>query len=144
MTSTADDDIAARVQNLATRFLRQARVLDEGSRLTSAQYSALSSLYSHPDITLTELARLESVAHPTMSRIVSGLITQGLVARSADSGDRRATRLNATPAGRAAYEQVYARRIALISAMLKRLKPETVADLLQAIEGLLPGDSGSI
>jgi len=133
-----NDDIAARVQNLATRFLRQARVLDEGSRLTSAQYSALSSLYSHPAIALTELARLEGVAHPTMSRTVSGLIGQGLIERTADAGDRRATRLSLTAAGRAAYEQVYGRRLALISAMLKRLKPETVADLLQAIEGLLP------
>ncbi len=135
---TDHSDIAAQFQVLATRMLRQARVLDEGSTLTSAQYSALSSLYSSPHVPLTELAQLESVSHPTMSRIIAALIDQGLVAREKDLADRRASRLSLTEAGRAAYLRVYERRLKLIGAVLDRLKPETVADLLAALSAI-PG-----
>lgn len=131
-----EDNQAARFQNLATRLLRQARLLDEGSSLTSAQYSALSTLYNHPGLPLTELAQMEYVSHPTMSRIISALTRQGLVTRQSHESDRRTQRLALSEAGRAAYERVYARRLALIGALLDRLKPETVADLVQALENL--------
>ncbi len=127
---------AARFQNLATRLLRQARLLDEGSSLTSAQYSALSTLYSHPGVPLTELAVMEYVSHPTMSRIVADLVKQGLVVRQADAGDRRTTRLSLSEDGTAAYRRVYDRRLKLLGALLSRLKPDTVADLLAALEDL--------
>jgi len=127
---------AARFQNLATRLLRQARLLDEGSSLTSAQYSALSTLYSHPGLPLTELAVLEYVSHPTMSRIVTALVKQGLVVREADANDRRATRLSLSEDGAAAYRRVYDRRLKLLGALLSRLQPDTVADLLAALEDL--------
>ena len=133
---TDSDDQAARFQNLATRLLRQARVLDEGSSLTSAQYSAMSTLYNHPHLPLTELAQLEYVSHPTMSRIVSVLSRQGLVTRETDARDRRSQRLSLSEDGRAAYRRVYARRLALIGVLLDRLKPETVSDLAQALETL--------
>ena len=134
-TRMTDTRTAAQFQTLATRLLRQARVLDDGT-LTSAQYAAMASLYAQPRLALTELAALEGVTHPTMSRLVTTLITQGLVARQADPADRRSTRLSLTDAGRAVYEQVYARRLKLIGTILDRLKPETVADLLAALSDL--------
>ena len=127
---------AARFQNLATRLLRQARLLDEGSSLTSAQYSALSTLHSHPGVPLTELAVMEYVSHPTMSRIVADLVKQGLVVREADAGDRRTTRLSLSEDGVTAYRRVYDRRLKLIGALLSRLKPDTIADVLAALEDL--------
>lgn len=133
---TEPSDVAARLQNVATRLLRQARLMDDGSTLTSAQYSVLSTLNSHPDVSLTELARLELVSHPTMSRIVAALIERGLVERRGDVRDKRSTRLSLTPAGREAYVSVYSRRLALIEALLSRLRRETVADLIQALEDL--------
>lgn len=139
MTDSAQQ--AARFQNLATRLLRQARRLDEGSEMTSAQYSALSTLYNHPGIPLTDLARLEYVSHPTMSRIVAALDKAGWIARVTLPGDRRSHSLSLSEAGRSAYEKVYARRLHLISALLARLKPETVADLVLALEDLPALDS---
>ncbi|ESQ80678.1 MarR family winged helix-turn-helix transcriptional regulator [Asticcacaulis sp. YBE204] len=139
--TTDTSELAARFQNLATRLLRQARVLDGAGTITSAQYAALSTLYSHPDIALTELAALEKVAHPTMSRMVNGLIKAELVARAAHPTDKRTVSLSLTEAGRAAYETVYARRLAMMGAMLSRLKPETIADLVANLEGLLDAES---
>ena len=129
-------DIAARFQNLATRLLRQARLIDEGSRLTSAQYSALSTLYNFPGLSVTELAHKEYVSHPTMSRIIATLIKQGLVVRDVAETDGRVFTLTLSDEGAAAYQRVYARRLALLGALLGRLKPETIADLLQAFESL--------
>ena len=129
-------DIAARFQNLATRLLRQARLIDEGSRLTSAQYSALSTLYNFPGLSVTELAHKEYVSHPTMSRIIATLIKQGLVVRDVAETDGRVFTLTLSDEGSAAYQRVYARRLALLGALLGRLKPETIADLLQAFESL--------
>lgn len=126
--------LAARFQNFATRLLRQARVTGDGSSLTSAQFSALSTLHAHAPLLLTELAALENVTHPTMSRLVAGLVKADYVARLPDKIDRRAVRLSLTDKGTAAYRDVYARRLAAIEALLSRLKPETVADLLQALE----------
>lgn len=134
-------DTVARFQNLATRLLRQARLLDDGSALTSAQYSALSTLYSHPRLPLTELARLERVSHPTASRLVAALARQGLVARDRDDSDGRSTLLSLSESGEAVYKSVYARRLLVIEQVLQKLKPETVADLLTAFESL-PGMSG--
>nr|WP_303657433.1 MarR family transcriptional regulator [Asticcacaulis aquaticus] len=130
-------ELAARFQNLATRLLRQARVLDGGSAITSAQYAAMSTLYTHPGIPLTELAALEKVAHPTMSRLVNALIGLDMVARTPHPTDKRTVSLSLTAAGRAAYERVYARRLALMGALLARLKPETVADLIENLDAWL-------
>ena len=131
---TEPSDVAARIQNLATRFLRRARLMDDGSTLTSAQYSVLSTLNAHTNISLTELARLESVTHPTMSRIIATLIKLDLVERRDDPQDRRGTRLTLTAAGSASYFSIYSRRLALIESILAQLKPETVTDLIQALE----------
>jgi DNA-binding MarR family transcriptional regulator len=128
--------MVARMQNAATRLMRQARLLDEGSSLTSAQYSALSTLYNHPDLPLMELARLEYVSHPTMSRLVTGLLKHGFVERTSDLTDRRSTRLNLTQAGRETYRRVYDRRLKLIAMMTAQLKPETIADLLKVMENV--------
>jgi DNA-binding MarR family transcriptional regulator len=132
-------EVVARFQNLATRLLRQARLNEDGSGLTSAQYSALSSLNSHPGATVTELARLEQVSHPTMSRTVGGLADKGLVERTGDPTDRRSTRLALSEAGQAAYRAFYARRLEIIAGVLGQLKPETIQDLLAAIERAVPG-----
>lgn len=139
---TEPSDLAGRLQNLATRWLRQARLMDDGSTLTSAQYSVLSTLGSHPDLSLTELARLELVSHPTMSRTIGVLIKQGFVLRRGDARDKRSTRLSLSPSGRDAYLTVYARRLALIETVLSRLKPETIEDVLQALETLPPSRGG--
>jgi DNA-binding MarR family transcriptional regulator len=137
MSDTPDKAaMVARMQNAATRLMRQARLLDEGSNLTSAQYSAISTLYNHPNLPLTEMARLEFVSHPTMSRLVAGLIKQGLVDRSHDLKDRRSTRLNLTAEGKATYQRVYARRLKLIGLMTDQLKPETLMDLLRVMESV--------
>ena len=58
-------------------------------------------MYRHGNPTLGELAAIEQVQPPTMTRIVAGLAEAGMVTRVADANDRRSARVRTTPAGSA-------------------------------------------
>lgn len=131
--SGARDDIAARIQSLATRILRLARRSQSEGGIGSAQYSAIAVLHTDAPLSLVELARRERVSHPTMSRVVAALVRQGLVARVANPEDGRSRLLALTDDGRALYERISAARIAVTGAVLDLLRPETVEDIAAAL-----------
>lgn len=122
---------AIRLQNLATRLLRLARSSHGKQELSSAQYSAMAVLYDRGPLPLVDLARAESVAHPTMSRLVTGLERRGVVERQHNADDRRSRRVALTLAGRALYERTCNNRVVVIGAILAQLKKETVDELLE-------------
>ena len=124
---------AVRLQNLATRLLRLARSAHGRHGLGSAQYSAMAVLHERGPLSLVALARAERVSHPTMSRVVAGLAKMGAIERTADAADRRSRHLSLTPAGRALYEQACANRVAVTAAILAQLRPETVAEVTDAV-----------
>lgn len=131
-----DEDIhasAVRLQLLATRMLRLARSAHADHKLTSAQYSAMSVLHERGALPLGELARAERVSHPTMSRIIGGLVRLSLVARSPEASDRRLRHVALTPEGRVLYEQVASNRIAMMGAIIAQLTPATRADVLEVV-----------
>ena len=129
---------AIRLQALATRLLRLARSAHGKQGLSSAQYSALAVLYDRGPLPLVELARAERVAHPTMSRVVAGLAKLGAVERPGDAADRRLRRVGLTAEGRALYEKTCANRVAITAAILGQLRKETVAELVDAVERIVP------
>ncbi|HEX5182893.1 MAG TPA: MarR family transcriptional regulator [Allosphingosinicella sp.] len=128
------DDMAAKLQTLATRLLRRARTADARSGLGSAQYSAMAALRAEAPLSLAALARREAVSHVTMSRVVASLVEAGLVRREPDPADRRSRLLSLTPEGRATYERISARRTQTVAAVLRLLRPETAAELVAALE----------
>lgn len=131
-----DEDIhasAVRLQLLATRMLRLARSAHADHKLTSAQYSAMSVLHERGALPLGELARAERVSHPTMSRIIGGLVRLSLVARSPEASDRRLRHVALTPEGRVLYEQVASNRVAMMAAIIAQLTPATRADVLEVV-----------
>ncbi len=131
-----DEDIhasAVRLQLLATRMLRLARSAHADHKLTSAQYSAMSVLHERGALPLGELARAERVSHPTMSRIIGGLVRLSLVARPPEASDRRLRYVALTPEGRILYEQVASNRIAMMGAIIAQLTPATRADVLEVV-----------
>lgn len=92
-------ELAARVHGAAVRLLRRARREDAALGLPPGQASALSVLVFGGALALGELARLEQVQAPTMTRMIDALERRGLVRREADAADRRRTRVAATAAG---------------------------------------------
>ncbi len=108
--------------------------MDEASELTAARLSALSVLVFGGQTTLGELARMEQVTAPTMSRLVRGLERDGLVVREAHDADRRVVRVRATKEGTRILERGRERRVLELVTLLDGLPPDDRAILASAAE----------
>src|SRR5437660_1296958 len=83
-------------------LVRLSRLLERGAGdLSLSQYRVLAMVDDGGE-RASWLAERLAVAKPTITAVVDGLVERGYLARSADSFDRRATRITLTPAGRKA------------------------------------------
>ena len=126
--------VADRLHSTAIHLLRRLRKVDEASGLTAARLSALSVLVFGGPITVGDLARMEQVTAPTMSRLVRGLERDGLVVREAHDGDGRFVRVRATPKGRKILERGRERRVLELTSLLDALPSKDCAVLGSAAE----------
>jgi DNA-binding MarR family transcriptional regulator len=137
-----DTDLAARLRLAVTRLARRLRQQAEGE-VTPSQLSALSSVGRLGPLTLGELAGVERVQPPSMTRIVAGLEEAGLVARTVDERDRRIARVQTTVAGQRFLERSRGRKNAYLAARIRTMNTEDRAVLARAaalLEHLLEGD----
>ncbi len=135
-----DDELAARIHSAALHLLRRLAQEDRATGVSPARLSALSVLVFGGPRTIGALATAEGVTPPTMTRLVAGLVADGLVERLEEPGDRRVVRLQASPTGRATLLAGRDRRVATLGAMLGPLTPKERRRLDQAaaiIEGML-------
>lgn len=129
----AADALAARLHATAIRLLRRVRRTDTRMGLSPARASALSVLVFGGPCTIGELAEVEQVRPPTMTRLVTGLEADGWVARSADPRDGRAVIVRATAKGRRVLERGRRLRVDQIEAMLSGLSRSESAMLAEAV-----------
>ena len=115
-----------------SRRLRQEAV----GEVTSSQLSALSVLAYRGEMTLGELAAIERVAPPSMTRIATRLASRGLVERRSDVADRRVARVAISDAGRELINETRTRRDAYLSGRLQGFNEEE-RDLLERAIPLL-------
>ena len=113
--------VALGLHSAAIHLLRKVRRQDDAMQIGSAQASALSVLVFGGPRTLGDLAAIEMVRPPTMTRIVDGLEKAGLVQRKRSAEDRRKVELLATPRGVRLVEAGRARRIAILGQALRGL-----------------------
>jgi DNA-binding MarR family transcriptional regulator len=132
MSSEATQEVADRLHSAAIHLLRRVRRVDEESGLTAARLSALSVLVFGGPTTLGQLARAEQVSAPTMSRLVSGLERDGLVAREAHERDGRSMVLRPTDEGRRILVAGRERRIGELAGLFDGLSGAEVATLGEA------------
>ena len=126
--------VADGLHSAAIHLLRRVRKVDEESGLSAARLSALSVLVFGGPTTIGELARVEQVSPPTMTRLVQALERDGLVAREAHEEDGRAIRLRATHEGRSILERGRERRVAELAALLEPLPADELRALGEAAE----------
>jgi DNA-binding MarR family transcriptional regulator len=124
--------VADALHSAAIHLLRTVRKEDERSRISPARLSALSVLVFGGPMRLTDLARIEQVKPPTMTRIVAGLESGGLVRRRAVSADARAVSLEATPRGVKVMQEGRRRRVARLASALAALTASDRATLARA------------
>jgi DNA-binding MarR family transcriptional regulator len=141
--STAQDDAertADRLHSAAIHLLRRLRREDAKSGLSAPRLSALSVLVFGGPLTLGELANVEQVRPPTMTRLVSALEADGLVTREPDANDGRLTRIRATPKGRTLLLRGRARRVSALAAEVRGLGETdraAVASAVAILEGVI-------
>ena len=96
--------------------------------LTALQYTALTALEHHPDISSAQLARNSFVTAQTMADMITTLEERGLVERHRDHADRRRLAVALTPAGQDLLDRYRDQMTAIESRMLDGLtKPQIAA-----------------
>jgi DNA-binding MarR family transcriptional regulator len=122
-TQLTHEEVAGRLRLAVNRLHRRLRQESLGG-LSPAQASALSSVRRHGSPTLGELASLEQVQPPTMTRLVANLAEAGMVRRVADRKDRRSARVTITPAGERTLDRIRTRKNAFLVRRLEDLSPD--------------------
>jgi DNA-binding MarR family transcriptional regulator len=102
--------------------------------LTPARLSVLSVLVFGGPKTLGELATIEQVTPPTMTRLVAGLEREQLLRREPDAHDRRITRVAATPRAARLMQKGRQARVKDLADTLATLSAEDLETVGRATE----------
>jgi DNA-binding MarR family transcriptional regulator len=114
--------------------MRRIRHEDDALGLSAPRLSALSTVAFGEARTLGEMARMEQVTPPTMTRMVASLERDGLVKRQTDASDKRVIWVEATAKGRRLIEQGRMARVAFLEQHVADLPAEDRRALARASE----------
>jgi DNA-binding MarR family transcriptional regulator len=134
---TADTTaIANQLRPVLLKLNRELRREVHSLGVTGGQVALLVQIKYHPGIGIRELARLERVSVPGMSKFVGRLEEAGLVERAPVAGDQRRVGLTLTADGQKVLRSVKSKRTAWLSARLRELAPADLEAIDAAIEPL--------
>lgn len=128
----ASSALSGALRLAVTRLARRLRQQAVG-QITASQLSALASVNKHGPVSLGELAMLERVAPPSMTRIAGRLEESGLVERRIDTADRRVARVVITAHGAALLDENRTRRDLFLAKRLQELSGTEVEKLAMAL-----------
>lgn len=115
------------------RISRRVRFSSSRSSLPPHQVSVLGKLEKHIR-TPRELAEIECVSAPSMTRTVNALVEQGFVRRDADPDDGRQVHLQLTPEGRKTLSAIRRSRDEWVYSRMADLSEEECVVLRQAAD----------
>jgi DNA-binding MarR family transcriptional regulator len=128
-----DAGLASELRVSVMRLRRRlANERDPDNDLSIATMAVLGSLFRHGDLTVGELAGLERVQPPSMTRKVNNLEGGGYVARRAHETDGRVVVVSLTELGRLRVVADRKRRDEWLARQLRDLTPEERAVLRTA------------
>jgi DNA-binding MarR family transcriptional regulator len=133
-TVEARAEVAALMHDQFARLTRELRNLELPPGITPERLSTLSTIERRGPISVTTLADLEMVRPATMSRMVSGLVDEGLVKRGDDKADGRGVLVTTTTKGRRVYQRAQEQRLRDFAQALEHLSHEQFV----AIRALTP------
>src|SRR2546429_10021196 len=113
MPIAADPTVLAnRLRPVLLKLNRELRREIHSLGVTGGQVSLLVQIKLQPGIGMRELAALERMSVPGMSKFISRLEEAGLLGRAPVGGDQRRVRLSLTLAGEKVLRSVKSRRTA--------------------------------
>jgi DNA-binding MarR family transcriptional regulator len=101
--------------------------------LTALQYTALTVLERHPDISVAQLARNSFVTAQSMADMIATLEERGLIERHPDQADRRRLAIALSPAGQKLLDRYRDQASALESRMLRGITKPQIAALRRSL-----------
>ena len=117
--------------------LRERMRTERGTTLP--RFDVMAALYRVGEgLRMSDLSGVLMVSNGNVTGIVDRLAAEGLVERAAVAGDRRATRVRLTSAGRAAFEDMAREHEVWVDGLLGGLTPaetETATRLLEKLAG---------
>ena len=134
--ATGDDRrcsaLADRLTSATLKLGRRVRQDDRGLGETPARLSVISTLVNRGPTTLTELARIERIRPPTLTRLVQGLEREGYVVRRRARHDGRVWVVATTSRAWTLLEDVSGRRLGVLRSGLHALSPDQLRVLEEA------------
>ena len=131
--ASTDSQLASRLRLAIARLARLLRQQMTDGSVTVSMLSALASVERLGQVTLGELAAVERVQPPSMTRIVGRLEELDLVAREVDAGDRRVARVRVTAEGARFLKRNRTLRNVFLAERMKTLTTVEVIALEQAL-----------
>jgi len=128
--------LANRLRPVLLQLNRQLRREIHSLGVTGGQVSLLVQIKYHPGIGIRELAALERMSVPGMSKFISRLEEADLVQRAPVEGDQRRVGMTLTPAGQKVLRSVKSKRTAWLASRLRDLDPDELEAIDAAIEPL--------
>jgi DNA-binding MarR family transcriptional regulator len=138
-------DAAAQLRLGIVRTARRLRqeAATEATGLTPTSTSALATIERHGPLTPSELAKLERVQRPTVTRTLGCLDREGLIERTPDPADGRSALVSVNAAGRERLRRLRGRKNAYLARRMREMPPADVATLeraAQILEGMLESE----
>lgn len=139
MQAQVDIPLTERAAHLRTAIVRTARRLRqeaaaETTGLTPTSVAALATIERHGPMTPSEIAAIERVKRPTITRTLACLEREGLIDRTPDPTDRRSALVEINAAGRERLRRLRSRKNAYLARRMRDLSDEEVETLERAAE----------
>ncbi len=128
--------VANRLRPVLLKLNRELRHEIHSLGVTGGQVSLLIQIKDHPGIGIRELAQLERISVPGMSKFVARLEEAGLVERAPAESDQRRVELKLTAAAQKVLRSVKSKRTAWLADRLRGLDPDELEAIDAAIEPL--------
>jgi DNA-binding MarR family transcriptional regulator len=137
--SSKETSLTESAAKLRMAIVRTARALrqeaaEEASGLTPTSTAALASIDRHGPLTPSELAEIERVKRPTVTRTLACLEQEGLVERTPDPADGRSSLVSVNGAGRERLRRLRGRKNAYLARRMRDLPADEVETLERAAE----------
>lgn len=129
-------DTASHLRNAIVRTARRLRQegAEETGGMTATAVSALATINRSGPLTPSEIADIERVKRPSMTRTLGYLEREGLIERTQDPTDGRSFLVAINDAGRERMARLRRRKNAYLARRLRDLDPEEVETLARAAE----------
>jgi DNA-binding MarR family transcriptional regulator len=130
MTDTAA--LAGELRLAVHRLTRRLRQENPPDDLTLSQLSALAVVYRQGPLTAGDLAGIEQVRPPSMTRMIAALEAVGMVSRGGNPLDARQVLVEVTELGSSTMQTYIQRREQWLTEQLSDMDPEDLETLHQA------------